>query len=154
MRPPLRSLLLGADDDGDDGRPRPSWLLPLGTFAVVFAAYAIDVFAVSGGVAFVPTHAAYVAFAVCVVVGYLRAGVVLAWASAFGAFLGSYADHAFFGLSYRSRVEQLAYFLEPDGLVFYAIEGLVVAVIGFTVGYAILVGRRLLGGRTGPAGFE
>lgn len=148
--PSIRMLLLGADSPG----PRPSWLLPISTFFVTFAAYATGVFAVSGGVVFVPGDAALVGVAVCAVVGYLRAGLVLAWASATGALLGARADHAFFGLSYRSRLDQLAYFLELDGLAVYGLEGIVIGTIGFAVGGLAFVVRWLLRERADWSGAD
>lgn len=138
--PSIHTLVFG----DDSATLRPSWILPLSTFLITFGAYAVDVFAVSGGVVFVPGDAALVALAVCAIVGYLRAGLLLAWASAYGALLGALADHAFFGLSYRSRFEQLAYFLELDGLVFYAVQALVIGTLGFAVGTLAVVVRRLL----------
>jgi hypothetical protein len=108
---------------------------------------------VAGGVVFVPGSAALVAFAVCAVVGYLRAGLLLAWASAYGALLGFNAYHAFFGLSYRTRIDQLAYFLELDGLVVYAAQALVIGSLGFGLGWAGLAVWSVLknGGRETPS---
>jgi hypothetical protein len=128
--PSIQSLLFGDDST----TTRPSWLLPISTFFVVLAAYAGGVFIISGGVVFVPGDAALVGLAVCIAVGYFRAGLLLAWASAYGALLGYNADHAFFGLSSRSRLDQLAYFLELDGLFVYALQAVVIGTLGFALG--------------------
>jgi hypothetical protein len=141
--PSIRTLLLG----NDSATLRPSWVLPISTFLVTFAGYAAGVFAVAGGVVFVPGDAALVGLAVCGVVGYLRAGLLLAWASAYGALLGSKADHAFFGLSGRSRIDQLAYFVELDGLVVYAVQALVIGLIGVAVGTLAVAVKRVLAER-------
>jgi len=138
--PSIRTLLLG----DDSATLRPSWVLPISTFLVTVAGYAAGVFAVAGGVVFVPGDAALVGLAVCGVVGYLRAGLVLAWGSAYGALLGALADHAFFGLSGRTRLEQLTYFLEVDGLVFYAVQALVVGTLGFALGRLAVELKRVL----------
>jgi hypothetical protein len=126
----LHTVLFGTDTDR-----RRFAALPLAAFLVTFAAYATGVFTVTGGVVFIPGDAALLALAVCLGLGYRRAGAVLVWLTAYGAFLGFRADHAFMGLSYRSRLEQLVYFLEFEGLTVLAIEGLVVGTIGAAVGY-------------------
>lgn len=132
MAPALRPLLLGADPES-----YPSiagWLLPIAVFGVSFAFYAGGLFSVSGGVIWIPGDAALLGLAVSLVVGYLGAGLLVAVASVYGAVLGYHADHAFLGLSSKSRLEQLAYFLELDGLAYFAVIALVIGTIGFVLG--------------------
>lgn len=137
MRPPA-SILLG---------PAPrrarlaAWALAaLGLFVATLAAYAAGVFHIAGGVIVIPGQAAVVALAAAGVVGYTRGGLVVAWLVAAGPLYGYRADHAFVGLSGRTRGEQLAYFLEFDGLAVVAVLAVVVALLGYLTGTLLRVG--------------
>jgi hypothetical protein len=132
MAPALRPLLLGPD--ADSSLSIPGWLLPVAVFGVSFAFYAAGLFSVSGGVIWIPGDAALLGLVISLVVGYLGEGVLVAVASVYGAVLGYHADHAFLGLSSHSRFEQLAYFLELDGLAYFGLIALVIGAIGFVLG--------------------
>jgi len=110
---------------------------------VTFAAYVLDLFVVSGGVVFVPGGAALVGIGAATVVGYVRGGPLVAWLVSFASLLGFRAYHAFPGLSYRTFQEQLAYFLELEGLFVYAVEGLAIGVLPFLVGSLVRWGNEL-----------
>ncbi|WP_048077938.1 hypothetical protein, partial [Halorubrum sp. AJ67] len=117
-------------------RPRPSLRLvaPPLCFAVAFAAYAVGVFSIAGGVVFVPFDAAALGVAVAVSLAYRRDGLVPAWLTVYGALLGYSAVHYFLGLSGRSLAERAAAFLSPDGLVFLGVEALVFGTVAWIVG--------------------
>lgn len=114
-------------------------VLALAVFAASFAGYALDVFAVSGGVVWIPADAALVGIIAACWVGYARSGLVAAWLITSTSLLGYHADHAFFGLSHRSFAERVAYFVRPDGLVVLGVEGAVLGTVAFLIGYS---GRR------------
>jgi len=130
-----RRLLLG------DPRCTPRSLrwtfLAVGLFALTFAAYAVEVFAVTGGVVFVPGDAALVALVPAAWLGCARDGLLGAWLVATGAFLGYRAYHAFLGLSSRTLAEQAAFFVEPEGLFVAALFGVVAGSLAFPVGRAL-----------------
>lgn len=128
----VRSLLFGQRRGRD--AIQTLLLAALGLFAASFAAYAVDLFAVSGGLVWIPFHGALVGMAAAGVVGYLRGGLAFAWLMAYAGVLGYHADHAFIGLPRRSFAEQLTYFLRPDGLAFLGVQALVLGSLAFTVG--------------------
>lgn len=119
-----------------EGWTRPlGWLaLAVGCLLATFAAYAVGVFHIPGGVVFIPGQAALVGLLAAAVVGAARGGIASAWLVCYGALLGHRADHAFMGLSYRSRVEQAAFFIEPDGLVVFAVQALVLGSLALAIG--------------------
>ena len=86
--------------------------------------------------------------------GYARVGLVAAWLGAYPPLLGFNAHHAFVGLPSRTRAEQLAYFLELDGLAFYAVVALVFGTAAFAAGYVLRTGVAVLrgGGTAGDLG--
>jgi hypothetical protein len=104
---------------------------------ITFTAYVLDVFTVMGGVVFIPGDAALVGIGAAAVVGYLRGGLLIAWLGSFTSLLGFRAYHAFPGLSSRTFPEQLAFFFDPEGLFVYTVEGLVVGVLPFVVGWLV-----------------
>lgn len=132
MSSALHSRLFGTDS----ARRDVALALAAVLFAGTFAAYATDVFAVAGGVVFVPGHAALVAVVAAGWVGYRRAGLAFAWLVAFAPFLGFRADWAFFGLSSRPFAGQVAYFLQLEGLLVNALFALVAGTVGFCLGWA------------------
>ncbi|WP_265110667.1 hypothetical protein [Halosolutus halophilus] len=101
---------------------------------ITFVAYVLDVFTVAGGVVFIPGDAALVGIGAAAVVGYVRGGLLVAWLVSFTSLLGFRAYHAFPGLSYRTFPEQLAYFLDPEGLFVYTTEGIALGSIAFIIG--------------------
>ncbi|WP_135821598.1 hypothetical protein [Halostella litorea] len=116
-----------------------------------YAAYAAGLFAVSGCVVFIPGQALLVGVAAAAVAGYGGVGLVAAWLGAYGSLLGYNAYHAFVGLPSRTRGEQLAYFLELDGLAFQGVVALLFGTVAFAAGYllrtcvAVLWGDRTVG---------
>lgn len=131
----LRRLLVGRDRSG----PRQYLVVPVALFIAIFTAYALDIFAVSGGVVFLPWDAAVVGCVVAGWVGHRRDGLAFAWLVAYASLLGYHADHALLGLSRRPLAERLAYFVRLDGLAYLAVEALVLGTLAFVVGR--LVGR-------------
>ncbi|PSQ57127.1 hypothetical protein BRD22_02930 [Halobacteriales archaeon SW_8_68_21] len=128
----LRVALLGSSRS----RPLP-WLrlvAPPLCFVVAFAAYAVGVFSIAGGVVFVPFDAAALGVAVAVGLAYRRDGLVPAWLTVYAALLGYSAVHYFFGLSGRSFVDRTAAFLSPDGLVFLGVEAFVFGTVAWLIG--------------------
>lgn len=124
------------DGDRRDGSVWLVVVLALVGFVGTLAAYAVGRFEVSGGIVWVPYHAAVVGLAGGCLVGALRGGVLAAWVVAYAPFLGYNADHVFYGLSGRTLREQVAIFLEVDGLAALGLEAVVVGSIGFLVGRA------------------
>jgi hypothetical protein len=141
MNPALRTLLVGTTQSAS----RRSLVVAgaVGVFAATLAAYALELFAVSGGVVFIPSDAATVGVIAGVWIGYARRGLLAAWLVAYAALLGYHADHAFFGLSGRGFGDQFAYFVELEGLVFLAVEAVVLGTLAFIVGGLLRLGVTL-----------
>ncbi|WP_255151545.1 hypothetical protein [Halorarius halobius] len=122
------------------GRPaawnRPAvWLcLAVACFLGTFAAYAVGVFHIAGGVIFIPGEAALVGLVAATLVGLARGGAVPGWLLAAASLYGYRADHAFLGLSGRTLAEQTAYFLGVEGLVVLAVQGVVIGTLAVAVG--------------------
>lgn len=127
-----RRALLGSN--GNDSPRRRRLLVPPLLFLAVFAAYALEVFTVSGGVVFLAGDAAALGFLAAAVLAYRGAGLALAWASVYGALLGYNADHYLLGLSGRPLGERVAAFLGPDGLVFVGVEALALGTLAWVAG--------------------
>lgn len=146
----LRTLVAGTD------RPRRAVALDLVgvalVFVVTFGAYALGVFAVSGGVVFVPGHAVLVGVVVAAFFAVRERGLLLAVLAVYAALLGSSADHYLLGLSGRSLAERLAAFLQPDGLVYLAVLALVVGTVTWVLGTLTVVAMRTAG--VGPIGHD
>ncbi|QAU13520.1 hypothetical protein EKH57_12815 [Halorubrum sp. BOL3-1] len=132
MASALRAALLGSSRERS--RPSARLVAPPLCFAVVFAAYAVGVFAIAGGVVFVPFDAAALGVVAAVALAYRRDGLIPAWLTVYAALLGYSANHSFLGLSGRSLVERAAAFLSPDGLVFLGVEALVFGTVAWLVG--------------------
>jgi hypothetical protein len=112
-----------------------------GAFVVTFLAYATDVFAVSGGAVFLAEQAALVGIAAAAVLGYRRAGLAPAWLGVYAALLGHSADHYLLGLSYAAPTARLRAFLQLDGLVFLAVQALVLGTLAWGVGRLVGAGE-------------
>lgn len=140
-----RSVLLGSERGG----PRRAVLIGLavGLSGLTFLAYELDIFYDSGGVVFIPFHAALVGVTAAFWTGYSRTGLLPGWGLAYLSFLGWRAEWAT-EISARPLLERVAYVVRPDGLVALAIIGLGVAVIGFTAGTLTRKGLDVL--RTRP----
>ncbi|MFB6250793.1 MAG: hypothetical protein ABEI27_03735 [Halobellus sp.] len=104
---------------------------------LTFAAYATGLFTVSGGIVWIPGDAALVGFTVAALVGYDDGGLISAWFVSVAALLGYRADYAFTGLSYRTRLEQAAYFFQLEGLLIFVVEALVIGSLAFLLGAAV-----------------
>lgn len=132
MSPSLRTLLLGSSRNGS--RRWFRGVAPILLFVGVFAAYALEIFEISGGVVFLAGEAALVGVVAAAFLAYRRAGLAFAWIAVYTALLGYNADHYLLGLSGRSLGERVAAFLEIDGLVFVGIEALVLGTLAWIVG--------------------
>lgn len=121
--------------------------LALGLFGVTFLAYELDIFSHSGGVVFIPFHAALVGVAAAFWTGYSRTGLLAGWLLTYLSFLGWRAEWAT-EISPRPLTERIAYIVRPDGLAALAIIGVGVSVIGFTAGALVRNGVDAL--RTEP----
>jgi hypothetical protein len=131
LRAALRPILLGSEHGGN----RRGLLigLALGLFGVTFLAYELNVFFDSGGVVWIPFHAAIVGAIAAFWVGYSRNGLLFGWVLTYLSLLGWHAEWAT-EISARPLTERVAYVLRPDGLLALAIIGVGVAVVGFTAG--------------------
>lgn len=127
----LRTMLLGSKRGG----PQQTLLigLGLGLFALTFLAYELDIFYHSGGVVFIPLHAALVGATAAFWTGYSRSGLLSGWVLTYLSFLGWRTEWAT-DISPRPLIERIAYVVRPDGLAALAIIGLGVAIIGFVAG--------------------
>jgi len=106
--------------------------------------YAIDVFGYSGGVVFVPFHAAVVGALAALVVGTRRRWYGVALAVAYAPFLGARLEWGLVELSTRPLVDRLAFVVRPGSLGSLAVEAAVVGTVGYGVGRTVrwLVDRR------------
>lgn len=148
----LRDVLLG--NTTTRRRRYTSLALPPVLFVLTFAAYALDVFQVSGGVVFLAAHAALVGIVGAAWVGYRRAGLVVAWVTTYAALLGQSADHYLLSQSpSHSLTDRAAAFLQPDGLVFLGVEALVLGTLAYLLGALCERGMsRIAAGATSPDG--
>lgn len=117
--------------------------LALGLFGVTFLAYEFDIFYHSGGVAFIPFHAAIVGGIAAFWAGYRRNGLVAGWGLVYLSLLGMQAEWAT-NISPRPLLDRVASIIQPDGLVVLAVIGVVVAVVGFTAGALVRKGIETL----------
>jgi hypothetical protein len=151
VRPSIRTALVGTD------RTEP-WYLELlvavPVFAVVLAAYATGVFAIAGGVVFLPGEAAILGFLVAGALAALGRGLVVAWVTLYGALLGYAADHYLLSLPGRSLSSRVGAFLEPDGLVALAVLAVLVGTVAWLVGGLARLGVRAVGGEESVPGAE
>lgn len=137
----FRTILYGSKQGGQ----RQALLIGLafGLFALTFLAYELNIFYDSGGVVFIPFHAAIVGATAAFWTGYHRYGLLSGWVLTYVTFLGWRTEWAT-GISPRPLIERIAYILRPDGLVALAIIGVGVAVIGFTAGAIVRKGINTL----------
>ncbi len=136
MVPSTRDLLFG------DRFQRTLGILSAGVlFVGTFAAYATDVFAVSGGVLVIPGDATIVGAIAAGLIGYDRGALLPAWLSIFGAYLGFSTEWAFLGLSpSHSLAGRLAFLFDPVGLAVYAVASVLVGSAAFGAGYLLGLG--------------
>lgn len=133
----VRTILLGSNR----GRARQAQLtgLAFGLFVLTFAGYELGIFYHSGGVVFVPFHAALVGVAAALWTGYSQTGVLAGWGLSCLSLLG-WRTWAATNVSPRPLTERIAHVLEPDALAATALVGLGVAVIGYTAGALVKKG--------------
>ncbi|MFC6798717.1 MULTISPECIES: hypothetical protein [unclassified Haladaptatus] len=142
MRPSLQSVLLGTNRTASY---RMFWAaLCSSLFLFTFAGYALGFFEVGGCLMIIPGDAALVGMAAAFGIGYSQNGLLFAWLGTFASLLGFTADHAFFGISRLSIREQLSVVFEWDGLAFFAIAGVVLGSLAFSVGILVRAGVVLL----------
>lgn len=127
----LATILLGSDQVGFSWK----YLTALGLtlFGVTFVAYDLGIFSHSGGVVFIPFHAALIGVIAAFWSGYSRNGLVAGWSLTYFSLLGWQAEWAT-NISPRPFIHRVASIVQLDGLLALAIIGVVVAVIGFTSG--------------------
>lgn len=142
----FRTILLGSKRGGT--RQVLLVTLGLGLFALTFLAYELGLFYHSGGVVFIPFHAALVGGIGAFWAGYSRTGLLSGWLLAYFSFLGWRTEWAT-GISPRPFIERVAYVVQLDGLVVLGTIGVGVAVIGFTAGVLARTGVNAL--RDGPS---
>lgn len=132
----LRSALLGTKQS----EPRAYLViaLALGAFVTTFAAYTLGLFDVSGGLVWVPLHAAVGGMIAGCWIGYSQKGLLFAWIVTYTSLLGYYGSDALSQLS--GLAEQLAHFLSLDGLAFFAAEGVVLGTLAFILGSLLRLG--------------
>ncbi|TKX81750.1 hypothetical protein [Halorubrum sp. SD626R] len=147
-----RRLLLGSNRDGSPRRYR--LLVPPLLFLVSFAAYALGVFEVAGGVVFLAGQAALLGVVAAAALAYRRAGLALAWATVYGALLGSNADHYLLGLPGRPVGERVAALLGLDGLVFVGVEALALGTLAWVAGAVAVRGVEAFRARSEEAPAE
>lgn len=129
----MQAVLVGRDETG---LTRYTLLgLTIVLFLVSFGAYALEIFAVSGGLVWIPQDAALLGMVAAAWVGYHRLGLVFGWVVTYASLLGYAAESAMLEISARPFVDRVAAFLRPDGLLFLGVEALVLASIAVTVGY-------------------
>lgn len=135
----LRSSFLG-----ESPRRARHLAFAAGSFAVTFVGYAIGAFEVSGGVVWVPFHAAAVGAIVSAWIGYRRGGLPIAWIAVYASHLGFHAEWAVFGLPGRPIAERIGFFVSPDGLAFFGVSAVVFGTVAFAGGRSVrLLSERL-----------
>lgn len=107
--------------------------LALCLFGLTFLAYEFGIFYHSGGVIFIPFHAATVGGIAAFWMGYSRNGLVPGWGLTYFSLLGMQAEWAT-EISPRPLFDRVASIVQPDGLVALGVIGVVVAVVGFAAG--------------------
>jgi hypothetical protein len=146
---PLRAVLVG--------RPRShiQWgldvLLVLSLLVGTFAAYALGLVHVSGGVIILPGAATLIGFIVAVCLGIGHRGLLVACASLFATYIGFQAEWAFLGLSSHSLTGKLAFLFDPVGLAVFGVAALIIGTVGFGVGFLARMSFERLGWRPGPS---
>lgn len=138
MAAKLRSAILGSNHVAD--RTYVGLALALGVFVTTLIAYALGIFSASGGLVWIPFHAAAVGMIAGFWIGYSRRGLLFAWMVTYTSLLGYHADHAVSELS--GLTEQLRYFVRLDSLMFLAVEGIVLGTIAFILGALTRLGVR------------
>lgn len=126
-------------------------VVALAGFVGTFLAYAAEIFHVSGGIVFIPFYAAVVGMLAGAWVGYRRRGLVFGWLVAYTSLLGYRADHAFLGIAHRPIGHRFAYFFQPEGLVVFAVEGIVLGTLAFGLGYSVRAGLKVARTRRVPS---
>lgn len=142
----LAEMLVAREQAGY--RPRLWALLAVVAFTISVVGYAVDVFSIPGGIVWIPGDAALVGVAGAVVVSYARGGVLPAWLVTYASLLGYAAQRAHFGYSNTPLREELGYFFDPESLVVFALEGLVLALVAVAIGAVLRVSVETVRGHT------
>jgi hypothetical protein len=152
MSASLRPALLGSSAPPRDWRYE-LLLVALVLFGSVFGAYAVGLFAVSGGVVFLPGQATLVGLVCAASLGALGRGTLYGWVAVYAALLGETADHYLLGLSGRSLGARVGALLEPDGLTVLLVAALVLGTLSWGLGrlgvWAVAAVRRERSAGTG-----
>ncbi|MFB6097472.1 MAG: hypothetical protein ABEJ74_08800 [Haloferacaceae archaeon] len=143
-----RSVVLGTDST--PARWSTDVLVALGLFVLVWIAYAVGAFAISGGVVFLAWDAAVVGVAAATVLAARSHGLAASWLTVYASLLGYNADHYLLGLSHRPLGYRVAAFLQPDGLGFVAVEALVLGTLAWAVGRGVALAVEVARTRSSP----
>jgi len=135
----LRSTLIGTKES--EPRAYRRLALALGAFVTTFTAYTLGLFDVSGGLVWIPFHAALVGMIAGCWIGYSQRGLLFAWMVTYTSLLGYHGSDTVSQLS--GLAEQLAYFLSLDGLGFFAIEAVVLGTLAYILGFFLRLGIHL-----------
>jgi apolipoprotein N-acyltransferase len=128
----LRTLLVG--------RRRHPLQRPLlaGLAVVLFflslSAYATGLATVSGGVVWVPGHAALIGVAAGFGVGFARGGLLFAWLASYASLLGFFAYGAAIEAAEGDLVERVGSLVRVDALVFFGVEAVLFGTVAFVLG--------------------
>lgn len=141
MVPPLRPRVVG--DDPFYRRLHLLFALAMGVLTAL--AYADGLFERSGGIVFLPFHAALAGPLAAGVVGYDRGGLALGWPGAYAPYLGRQVTWRFRWLSgTRTLTDRLGFVLDPAGLAYCALFAAVVGGVGYTPGRLLAFGAARL----------
>ena len=133
MVPALRAVLVG--HDSDRFQRTLDLFFATGLLLATFAAYAVGLFQVTGGVIVLPEDATLVGFVAAAGIGLRRGGLLIAWILPFAAYLGFRADWALLGLSRHSFGGKLVFLFDPVGLAVLAVAAIAIGTLGFAAGY-------------------
>jgi hypothetical protein len=101
--------------------------------------YELGIFYDSGGLVWIPFHAATVGVIAGFWTGYRRNGLFFGWVLSYVSLLSWRAEWAT-EISARTLAERIGYIVRLDGLVVLALIGIIVALLGFMAGEIVRKG--------------
>ncbi|WP_254522276.1 hypothetical protein [Natrinema caseinilyticum] len=104
-----------------------------------FIGYATGVFAVDGGVVFLPADATLVGVVAAVSIGYRHGSLLGAWVTLFAAYFAFFAEWASLSLSSQTLAGKLAFLFDPVSLGLSWVAAIGFGTIAFAIG--ILLSR-------------
>lgn len=144
----LRSTLLGTNRS--EHHRILVLALALGVFATTFGAYALGVFSVSGGLIWIPLHAALVGLIAGCWVSYTQRGLVFACVVVYASLLGVHAHRTVSQVSGQGFIDPLVSLVSLDDLVFFAVEAIVLGLLAFVLGSLARWGFHAVQGEATP----